>query len=120
MKRSATPNTQFESLLIYELVRLGAIVRPQFRIPGTVSRVDLYIAFPVRTFVEIKIRDLPTRAEAEQLRLQLARYRQQFGDEIVPVLVVLAKAGISRRSWKNSGMTSFSSSLQRDRLRIIQ
>src|SRR5262245_38629051 len=83
MKRSVS-----ESLLIDELRRLGAIVYPQFRIPGTNSRVDIYIAFPVRAFVEIKNLELPTRTDAERLRLQLEHYSQLFGDKIVPVLVV--------------------------------
>jgi hypothetical protein len=51
--------------------------------------VDFYIASPVRAFVEIKNGMFLERRFADRLLLVLENLRQQFGDEIVPILVVL-------------------------------
>jgi len=92
MAKSQISHAEFEDLLIRALKRLGAIVIPRFRIPGTDLRLDLYIAFPVRAFVEINLRDPPNSTDLNQLRQQLTLYRNQFADEIVPILVMSDKS----------------------------
>ena len=95
MAKSQISHAEFEDLLIRALKRLGAIVIPRFRIPGTDLRLDLYIAFPVRAFVEIRLRDPPNSTDLNQLRQQLTLYRNQFADEIVPILVMSEKSANS-------------------------
>jgi hypothetical protein len=83
-----TTEAEFQVSLINELSRLGAFVTPEFRIPGGRSLVDVYIASPVRAFVEIKISKSPTSSYVERLLQQLQYYRREFGGELAAVLVV--------------------------------
>ena len=75
----------FEATLFNELNRLGVFVKPQFRVPGTDTRLDLYIASPVRAFVELKFSDFPSTLNIRRLREQVVEVRQKFGGEIVAI-----------------------------------
>lgn len=77
----------FEATLFNELNRLGVFVKPQFRVPGTDTRLDLYIASPVRAFVELKFSDSPSTLNIRRLLEQVVEVRQKFGGEIVAILV---------------------------------
>jgi hypothetical protein len=88
----------FEATLIHELNRLGAFATPQFRVPGTNTRFDVYIASPVRAFVEIKFGS-PSTSTIHQLLQQSEIVRQQFGGKIVPTLVA------GTELWRSSQLT---------------
>jgi hypothetical protein len=79
---------EFETSLINELERLGAFVIPQFRVPGTHTYVDFYIASPARAFVEIKLRESPILSDLRRMLYQLEHLRREFGGEIVPIVIV--------------------------------
>lgn len=77
----------FETELVKELNRLGNFAKPQFRVPGTRTMLDIYIASPVRAFVEIKFLNSPLPTAVQGLVQQAERLSDQFGEEIVPILV---------------------------------
>jgi hypothetical protein len=62
---------EFRIALVEELTKLGATVTHEFRVPGTRFIIDLYIAFSVRAFIEIK--SVPS--SSIQLRNWLAQMR---------------------------------------------
>jgi hypothetical protein len=96
---ASVKEAEFETSLINELKRLGASVIPQFRVPGTRNIVDVYIASPVRAFVEIKLRESPILSDVERSLSQLGHLRREFGGEIVPILIVRGEM------WRSSSLT---------------
>jgi hypothetical protein len=92
-------SAEFEMALTSELVRLGAFVTHGFRIPGTHREVDVYIASPVRAFVEIKLRASPILSDVQRALHQLEDLRREFGGEIVPIMIV------GGESWGSSPIT---------------
>jgi hypothetical protein len=83
----------FETLLVSELNRLGVFAKPQFRIPGSHStRLDIYIASPVRAFVEIKSFTSLRPSKVQQLIYQMELIRRQFGEEVVPILIIIEES----------------------------
>jgi hypothetical protein len=90
---------EFETSLINELKRLGVFVIPQFRVPGSRKIVDVYIASPVRAFIEIKLRVAPILSDVQRGLSQLEHLRREFGGEIVPILIVKGEM------WRSSSLT---------------
>jgi hypothetical protein len=96
-RHSTSENTSFQivefmMLLVDALNRLGVFAKVDFRVPGAPSPIsDVYIASPVRAFVEIKyFRSLST-AEVQRLIQQMEQRRRQFGEEIVPILIAIGE-----------------------------
>ncbi len=79
---------EFEHTLIHELNRLGMAAIPQFRVPGTDTRLDIYIAAPARAYIEIMLGGPPFQFAIRRLLHRSEDIRQKFGGEIVPILVV--------------------------------
>lgn len=77
----------FEKALIKALERLGVSVVPQFRVPGTSLRVDVYIAYPARAFVELNLHQYPSALDAQNILQRLKHLQSQFAGEILPILV---------------------------------
>ena len=98
-KATSRQVAEFETTLIKELNRFGAFAVLQFRVPGTNTRLDIYIASPVRAFVEIKFGTSPSKLNIGRLLQQSADVRRKFGGEIVPILV----ADTDR--WRSSPLT---------------
>jgi hypothetical protein len=87
-RNTSLESARFVTALVDELNRLGAFAKLQFRIPGTRSKIlDVYIASPVRAFVEITFHKPPTSSVVQRLLLQAENARRHFGGEIVPILV---------------------------------
>ncbi len=90
--------SEFEAALIFEINRLKTFVKPQFRVPGTRTTLDIYIASPVRAFVEIKFGRAPSSSEIRRLRQQTENVCRTFGGEIFPILVA------GSESWRSSSL----------------
>jgi hypothetical protein len=86
-KKRRLPQSAFETAIVYELGQLGAFVTSQFRVPGTSFTLDLYIAYPVRAFIEIKSRPSGSSIDAQHLLSQIHQIRELFGDEVVPIII---------------------------------
>jgi predicted RNA-binding protein Jag len=78
----------FENELVRELNRFGSFAMQGFKIPETNTRLDIYIASPVRAFVEIKLLGSEPPPVVRGLIQQAEHLREQFGDEILPIVVI--------------------------------
>jgi hypothetical protein len=98
----------FARALVSELKRLGAFATLEFRVPGTHTILDIYIASPVRAFVEVVLRSSPSSDVAGLISLA-QRLRQQFGDEIASILVVGGKgwSPSSTQELRDAGFSIF-------------
>jgi hypothetical protein len=90
---------KFEKMLFQELNRLGVYAIPEFRVPGANTILDVYIASPVRAFVEIKFGSSPSTLNIRRLLQQSEDIRQKFGGEIMPILVA------GDQQWRSSTPT---------------
>ena len=105
-KAASVKLAEFEMELVRQLNLLGTFATLDFHVPGTRTRLDVYIASPARAFVEIKSHGPRSALEARSLLGQAESIRRQFGEEINPILIILGKLPISqktRRELYNSG-----------------
>jgi len=98
MPSMTNSQTIFSAELVRQLNRLGNFAKPEFRVPGTRTRLDIYIASPVRAFVEIKFLRSPSPSAVQGLVQQAEHLRTLFGEEIVPILVA------GGEGWRPSSM----------------
>src|SRR5262245_31524618 len=84
---TANSQAMFARELVRQLNRLGSFAKLEFRVPGTLTVLDIYIASPVRAFVEIKFLSSPSLSAVHALVQQAENLRDQFGEEIVAVLI---------------------------------
>ena len=87
---------EFATKLVRQLNLLGSFTTLEFRIPGTETQLDIYIASPVRAFVEIKSHEPRSPSEVSKLLKQAEFIRRQFGDEIKPIVIILREQWLSQ------------------------
>jgi hypothetical protein len=63
---ASTKPTQFARALVNDLNELGLIAAHEFPIPGTETRLQVYMASPARAFVEIKSHGPRSRSEVRK------------------------------------------------------
>jgi len=87
-RNTSLESGKFATALVDELNRVGVFAKSQFRIPGTHSKIlDIYIASPVRAYVELNYHNPPPSSAVQHLLLLAEQARRHFGGEIVPILV---------------------------------
>jgi hypothetical protein len=106
MSNASSSQAIFEKELVRELNRFGAFATQGFRVPGTNTKLDIYIASPVRAFVEIKFLSSESPPVVRGLIQQAGHLREQFGEEIFPI-VVTGGDGWSSSSAKELGDAGF-------------
>jgi hypothetical protein len=96
MSDTTSPRAIFTKELVRELNRLEAFAKLDFRIPGTSTRLDVYIASPVRAFVEVIFLNVPHPSVTQGLIQQAALNRPlnyRFDECSCPAQPSLAPSG---------------------------
>jgi hypothetical protein len=81
------------------LISLGFFVTRQFVVPNAHGRlIDLYIAAPLRAFIEIKLREPKAAIWINGLYAQMRDITRIFGGECVPILVTRSNEWIQNEN----------------------